>query len=58
VSAVTDSLRCPTKRPISAQLSVREVAGQVGETTGWVHKRLAALRAELEGLSVLELVSK
>jgi DNA-directed RNA polymerase specialized sigma24 family protein len=38
--------------PMSCGLSMLELAGQVGETTGWVTKRLKALRAELERLSV------
>jgi hypothetical protein len=33
-------------------LSPLEVAGQVGETSGWVTKRLKELRRELERLSV------
>jgi hypothetical protein len=36
--------------PMSCGFSPREVAGQVGETTGWVGKRLRELRAELERL--------
>jgi len=38
--------------PISSGLSKREVAGQVGETTGWVNARLAELRRELERLTL------
>jgi hypothetical protein len=37
--------------PISCGLSPLEVAAQVGETTGWVHKTLAKLRGELERLN-------
>jgi hypothetical protein len=36
--------------PLSCGLSKRKVAGQVGETTGWIGKRLSELRAELERL--------
>jgi hypothetical protein len=34
--------------PISCGSSKAEVAAHLGETTGWVTKRLSALRAELE----------
>jgi hypothetical protein len=34
--------------PMSCGYSTSEVAGQVGETTGWVKKRVEALRVELE----------
>jgi hypothetical protein len=34
--------------PMSCGYSTSEVAGQVGETTGWVKKRVEALRLELE----------
>jgi hypothetical protein len=37
--------------PLSCGLSKREVADQVGETTGWIGKRLSELRGELEQLS-------
>jgi hypothetical protein len=37
--------------PISLGLSTREVADQVGETTGWVQKKLTRLRSELEQLN-------
>jgi hypothetical protein len=36
--------------PISCGFSVVEVAAQVGETNGWVTRRLSELRAELERL--------
>jgi len=37
--------------PLTCGLSTHELAVQVGESTGWVAKRLSALRAELERLS-------
>jgi hypothetical protein len=37
--------------PMSSGVSKREVAVQVGETTGWVSARLAELRRELERLN-------
>jgi hypothetical protein len=36
--------------PLSCGLSKRELAAQVGETTGWIGKRLSELRDELERL--------
>jgi hypothetical protein len=34
--------------PLTCGLSTLEVAGQVGETTSWVRKRLEDLRMEIE----------
>jgi hypothetical protein len=38
--------------PLRCGLSRPEVAGQVGETSGWVTKRLKELRVELEQLAL------
>lgn len=38
--------------PMSSGVSKREVAVQVGETTGWISARLAELRREHERLAL------
>jgi hypothetical protein len=36
--------------PMSSGCSISEVAGHMGETTGWVTRRLSRLRVEIERL--------